>query len=361
MMAGISILAMQLFLPYLNVIILALVIVQIFHPLYKFFIKTLRSKGISTFLSIIFVLILFVLPLTAIIILAVNEVQNIISSTEILNSGIFQSFKDSIVGAINNINNVVGAFQSLKFEEIVKSINGDSGQVITQILTVLKDTISLGGVILFNIFLLILCLIFFFPAYENLGNIFSKISPLDDKLDLLLVKKFKETTKGVLRGSFFVAILQATAVLIPLLLLQVGAPVLLWIIMVILSIIPIGSGIVWAPVGIAMIINGISTGNTGQSILGIGLIIYSAIIINVIDSVFRPILLKNSVNLHPLVTIFSVLGGISAFGIFGILYGPLIVVFFISITQIYRYQYLLAKDDLEKYEEDSSPTLFGRN
>ncbi len=102
-----------------------------------------------------------------------------------------------------------------------------------------------------------------------------------------------------------------------------GAPVLLWLIMVILSLVPIGSGLVWFPVGIFMIAN-------GQTVEGIALIIYSGVIINVIDALLRPIVMKEQTNLHPLVILFSVLGGIAVFGPIGVLYGPLISVFFTS-------------------------------
>ena len=110
--------------------------------------------------------------------------------------------------------------------------------------------------------------------------------------------------------------------------------------MMILSILPIGSGLVWFPVGLFMIIDGLRTGNTGQVIIAIALIIYSAIIINVIDTTIRPKIMKDTVNIHPLITIFSVLGGLTIFGPMGILYGPIIVVMFLSIMDIYNKHYL---------------------
>ena len=130
-------------------------------------------------------------------------------------------------------------------------------------------------------------------------------------------------------------------------LMGIGAPVLLWLIMVLLSIVPIGSGLVWAPVGIAVIIGGISSGNTTQIILGVLLIVYSAIIINVIDTTFRPRLMHGAVNIHPLAAVFSVLGGIAAFGILGILYGPVLFVLFLTMVELYRKNFLSGKREHE--------------
>jgi predicted PurR-regulated permease PerM len=343
----ITYLAIQLFSPFINIILISLVVVQIFHPFYDFFHRTLKSKGFATFLSVIIVLIFFIVPLTFIVILATNEIQTLLSSTHILDN--LGEIKKSIEAGLDIINKTLNALSSFDINAIIKSLNG-SEQIVNQIFTISRDLLTVGGGILFNIFLFILSLIYIFPSYDDLGIALSKVSPLDDKLDLILFKKFKDTLKGVIRGSFLVAILQATAVIIPMILMQVGAPVLLWLIMVILSVVPVGSGLVWFPVGTAMIINGFNIGDSGQAILGFGLIIYSAVIINVIDSTFRPILMKNTVNLHPMVTIFSVLGGITIFGILGILYGPLIVVLFLSIMEIYRHQYLQNKDTAKIYD-----------
>jgi len=194
--------------------------------------------------------------------------------------------------------------------------------------------------LLFATFILILCLIYMFPAYEKLPKIFARFSPLDTKYDDLIYSKFINTLKGTINGTFVVAIAQATAVIIPMIFMGVGAPVLLWIIMLILSIVPVGSGLVWAPVGVIMIIQGIANQTPGGVLAGIFLIVYGAIIINVVDSILRPRLIKSEVNIHPLVTILSVIGGIGLFGFFGILYGPLIVVIFMTILDIYKTNYL---------------------
>lgn len=344
---GISLLAIQIFSPYFNILIVSFIIVQLFHPTYKFLLKTTRSKILATMISILLVFILFIAPLAIIIYFAVNEIQVILNNTEIISILRNNEFVFSINNFAREFTALISSLSSLNVSEIITALSGKE-QTILSILGTTKDVLLTLGTILFNIFLLIISLIFIFPSYENLGKIFSKISPLDKKLDLLLFEKFKNTIRGVIKGSFLVAIMQATAVLIPLLLLNVGAPVLLWLIMVILSIIPIGSGLVWAPIGIGIIITGITSGDTGMVLIGLGLIVYGAVIINVIDTTFRPILMRNSVQLHPLVTILSVLGGIYFFGLLGIIYGPLIVVFFISIMEVYRHKFLEKQD--EAYE-----------
>jgi len=345
----ISYLAFRIFSPYLNIIIIALVLVQIFHPVYRYLLRKTNSQPLSTTLSVLITIFLMVIPIILLVILTLSEVSKFTTSN-ILNLNELQSSINSLIDGINNF------FKSLNLSMTISRLNSDqliesiAVSVQNQLLPFVQQILSLSGEILFSLFLLILCLIYFFPIYENLPTIFSRISPLDGDLDAILFRNFKTTTKAVIKGSFFVAIIQATAVLIPLLILNVGAPILLWVVMVILSILPIGSGLVWGPLGIFMIIQGIQTGNPAQVLIAISLMIYSAVIINVIDTTLRPRIMKKSVNIHPLVTIFSVLGGIYYFGPLGILYGPLIIVFFVSIVDIYHKKFMSSEGLLT--EED---------
>lgn len=335
-----GLLAFNLFAPYFNIIIISLIIVQIFHPLYKFLFKRTNSAGLSTLASIITTLICVIIPFVLVLLLTINEVRNLSDSGNLLN--IVGSLESSINNTITNINNSIlsttgFALSQLELRSLLIEL---ASNLRDQLLPVASQILSLSGEILFNLFILILSLAYLFPMFEKLPRIFKRISPLNDDVDELIFNKLKQTTKGVLKGTLVVAILQATAVLVPLMLMGVGAPVLLWLLMVILSIVPIGSGLVWAPVGVAVILGGISSGNTTQIILGILLIVYSAIIINVIDTTFRPKLMQGAVNIHPLAAIFSVLGGISIFGVLGILYGPVIYVLFLTLMDLYRKNFL---------------------
>ncbi len=343
LMTLLGIFTFRLFSPYFNIIIISLIIVLIFHPFYRFIYSRTKSKGISTLVSVITTLVCVIVPLVLILLLTINEIKTLSDSGNLFS--IVGNLETSINDAISNINTNLLSTTGFALSQLeLRSLLIDFAvNLRDQLLPVASQILSLSGEILFNLFLLILSLSYFFPLFENLPSIFRKVSPLDDEVDKVIFEKLKQTTKGVLKGTLVVAILQATAVLIPMMFMGIGAPVLLWLIMVLLSIIPVGSGLVWAPVGVAIIIGGISSGNTNQIILGILLIVYSAIIINVIDTTIRPRLMQGAVNIHPLAAVFSVLGGIATFGVLGILYGPVLLVLFLTIVDIYRKNFLKNK------------------
>jgi len=348
---GISILAFTLFQPYFNIILISIVIVQLFYPFYNFLYTKTKSKAFSTLISVIISLVMIIIPLLLISLVILGEIQNLTRGNDILAS--IQGFESSINESILRINSFISQYNSdiqISYLNLQNLVIDFAKSAQDQILPLTQQILTLSGALLFNLFLMLLCLIYFFPIYKKMPVLFSKISPLDKRIDILLFEKFRDTIKGVVKGSFFVAVLQATAVLIPLLILGVPAPFLLWLVMIILSVLPIGSGLVWFPVGGLMIINGLATGNTGQILIAVALIIYSAVIINVIDTTIRPRVMKDTVNIHPLLTIFGILGGLAMFGIMGLLYGPIIVVMFLSIMDIYHKHYL-------QHEQESEITI----
>jgi predicted PurR-regulated permease PerM len=56
-----------------------------------------------------------------------------------------------------------------------------------------------------------------------------------------------------------------------------------------------------------------------------------------IDNVVRPLIVKEKVKMPLILVFFSILGGISLFGLIGIIMGPLIVALFVSVVEIFRF------------------------
>jgi len=68
-------------------------------------------------------------------------------------------------------------------------------------------------------------------------------------------------------------------------------------------------------------------------IIGIGILF-----ISLVDNVIRPLMISGRTSIHPLLLFFSILGGISLFGLLGLILGPLIAAVFITLLQILEYK-----------------------
>lgn len=99
------------------------------------------------------------------------------------------------------------------------------------------------------------------------------------------------------------------------------------------SLIPIiGTGLIWLPLTIYLFA-------TGQTLPGIGLFIYSLAVTGNIDYVARITLLKKIGDVHPLITIFGVIIGLSMFGFLGLIFGPVLISYFVVLVKIYRNEF----------------------
>jgi predicted PurR-regulated permease PerM len=99
------------------------------------------------------------------------------------------------------------------------------------------------------------------------------------------------------------------------------------------SIIPIvGTGIIWVPVSIYLMI-------TGHIWPGLFVVIWGLLVIGISDNVIRFLLAKKMANVHPIVTILGVILGLKYFGITGLIFGPLLISYFLLLLKIYYMEY----------------------
>jgi predicted PurR-regulated permease PerM len=98
--------------------------------------------------------------------------------------------------------------------------------------------------------------------------------------------------------------------------------------MAFLSFIPVGgTALIWLPASILLFIQGAIA--KGFILLGFGFII------SMVDNLLRPFFISSRTNIHPLLLFFAVLGGVDAFGLIGLVAGPLIVTLFLTLIEIY--------------------------
>ncbi|CAN5286584.1 AI-2E family transporter [soil metagenome] len=99
------------------------------------------------------------------------------------------------------------------------------------------------------------------------------------------------------------------------------------------SLIPIvGTGLVWVPLTIYLL----AVDRIWQ---GVGLSIYSLLVLTNVDYVARITVLKKIGDVHPLITIIGVIIGLSMFGFLGLVFGPLLISYFIVLIRIYRNEF----------------------
>ena len=90
----------------------------------------------------------------------------------------------------------------------------------------------------------------------------------------------------------------------------------------------VGTMIVWVPLVIYLY-------STGQTWTATALTIYSIVVTGNVDYITRLGLMKKIGNVHPIITVLGVLVGLKLFGFMGLIFGPLLISYFIILVRIY--------------------------
>lgn len=99
----------------------------------------------------------------------------------------------------------------------------------------------------------------------------------------------------------------------------------------------VGTMIIWVPLVIYLY-------STGHNYTATGLTIYSFVVTGNVDYITRLGLLKKMGNVHPLITVFGVIIGLKLFGFIGLIFGPLLISYFIILIKIYINEFASDKE-----------------
>jgi predicted PurR-regulated permease PerM len=203
----------------------------------------------------------------------------------------------------------------------------------------------------FNIvlyFCLMLIVVFYmFMDGDRFIKYLVDLSPLPDEHDEKLFEKFMDMSGAVLIGNGLGGLIQGIAGGLVFLFLGFGSPFLWGVIMGFLAFLPIlGIGIVMIPAAAILALK-------SRIAAGIFVLVFYAVLSWGIEYVFKPRLVGNRVRMHPLVVFFAILGGLKAYGLLGIIYGPLIATLFLTLADIYfsSFQYMIEPEKAHRKKE----------
>jgi predicted PurR-regulated permease PerM len=337
LLLGVGVAVYFIFQPFLTAVVAAAILATIFKKTYFTLEKWTRgSKGISSFLTCLIVFFVVVTPIFLVLSLAIGEANNLYhmlgqesSLEKIINQTVETAHTVPYL-------NVFFDTQTLDQARILSDIKQFSKNVLGLLQAAYQGITSF----LFWVFVMFFTLFYFLiDGKRMLGQLMS-LSPLRNEHDKLLVKKFISISRATLKGTIVVGIIQGLLGGITFWIAGVPSPAIWGLVMVLCSIIPMfGSGLVWLPASIIMILLGDIWQGTFILVVGFG-------IISVLDNVLRPKLVGKDTEMHPLLVLFATLGGISVFGLAGFIIGPIIISLFLSLVEIYNIEF---RDQLKEY------------
>jgi predicted PurR-regulated permease PerM len=336
LLALVTILFGWLLKPFVYPIFWAVVIAALFYPAYQFISRFFKNHTLSALVSVIIITLIILVPLLIVTTLLLRETLALYTS--------FNSSHGSVDGTVMNAteflrNNSVARFFNINQQVISDNISKIGTYIGNFLFTSIKSLTqnSLEFVALFIIMLY--SLFFFLRDGERLLGKLMLLSPLGSSRERSLYQKFTATASSMIRGTILIGTVQGALGGILLAIVGIQSAVIWGIIMVFASIIPgVGAALVWVPAGIYLL----ATHHIWQAIV---VFIVGATLISTIDNFLRPLLVGKEIKMHPLLILFSTLGGIALFGVSGFLIGPIITSLFITFWEMYEESY---QNELQK-------------
>jgi predicted PurR-regulated permease PerM len=169
------------------------------------------------------------------------------------------------------------------------------------------------------------------------------LSPLDSQYEQELLARFGQVSRAVVVATLLSAVVQGSLAGIGYYFaLPTGAPIfLLTAATMVTAMVPfVGAAAVWIPVCIWVLLQGPreveGIPQTGDWVTAAILGVYSTIVVSGIDNLIKPFVLQGQSNLHPLLALLSILGGVQVLGPVGILVGPMLVSFLQALLEMLR-------------------------
>jgi predicted PurR-regulated permease PerM len=187
--------------------------------------------------------------------------------------------------------------------------------------------------ILGNIGIMYFILFYLLTQRKAITKLVHDYLPFQDENILILSTELESMTFSNVIGVPMIAVIQGLAAGLGYWIFGLSEPVFWGVITAFVSILPlVGSTLIWVPAGLFLM----AMGNTWQ---GAALLVYGGIVIINIDNVARFMIQKRFADVHPVITVFGVIVGLNLFGLPGLIFGPLMMSYFVIFVQMYRKVY----------------------
>ena len=339
----------RLFTPFFTALLWSILLYILFNPLHRRLIKnlnfdTMKGKILRSFWAIVF---------------ALGTMAVIFIPLSLMGSIFFRQIMDIGRYARETLNQRPESLHEL-FEKISAFIlDISAGQIIItsdditnqlkalitnalgnrQMVFLSGNIVRIIGKLAINMLVMVFSLFFFFADGPYLSRLVLRAIPIRTEYISTLTKKFMDITRNLFLGYIIVALLQAVVAFIIFTIFDINGSLVLAVVTFMFVFIPVlGATVVYIPLAILKIAGGNIAG-------GVVFFIVSAVFISGIDNVLRPIFLRDRIQLHPLIIFFAILGGLAVFGFNGFILGPVLVILFLTVLDLFLTEHKIGAQD----------------
>lgn len=303
----------------------AVVFAVLLYPLHLRLIQLIRNETLAALVAMLAALVLIIIPVSWLATNVAQEAYGLYRASAGIDPLSSMTLPPPLLDSLESF----GINREEISSDVASWARAASSWVVSQALAISTATF---GVVLKTLFMLYL-LFFFLRDGKRLALYVMERIPLGDAREMALFQRFADTTRATLKGTVLSAAAQGFVGAV--IFFVAGIPnVALWgAVMTIMAVIPaIGPSIIWIPAGIILF----ATGNmTGAIIVIAG----GIVLVSPIDNILKPILVGREIKMPDALILVSILGGIAAFGMAGIIVGPVAAALTLAVWDMFKEEY----------------------
>jgi predicted PurR-regulated permease PerM len=301
--------------PFATPLIFAVVMVVVFEPLHARFRRRFgpaAAAGLGTASVVLFTLVPLFLVAGQVVGEAVDLVQSLDSAP--------------VERALAQLQGLAARF-GVDLEALVRQaaqqVAGSAGAFASRLV---RDA---WGVILGTI-ITMFATFFLFRDGRQIVDRLPDFIPLERSQAERLIEEVRAMMQSNIAASLVAASIQGSIGGVTFAILGLPAAVLWGVVMAFVSLFPVfGAWLVWGPAAIGLVLSGRTA--AAAVLVGIGVAIVGSV-----DNIVRPVMLAHATRMNGLLVLISLLGGVQAFGLVGLLVGPLIISVVLALLSMYR-------------------------
>jgi predicted PurR-regulated permease PerM len=317
---------------FLMPIFWAAVLATIFHPLFEWCRARLWGPpSLAAVTTILLILLLVILPLALTGLAVTTEVSGLyqrIAAGELDPQAVIGWVEQNVPLATQFLSDV-----GLDVDQLRGQLSGaavaTSRYLASQAVAFGQDALRIGGLT----FLMLYLLFFFLRDGRALLLTMIEAVPIGDERERRLLRKFAEVARATIKGTLVIGLVQGGIGGVLFWALGIQAAVLWGVVMGLLSLLPaVGAAVVWIPAAGVLLFS-------GEVAKGIVLLLGGTLLIGLADNVLRPLLVGRDTELPDYLILVTTLGGLTLFGLSGVVIGPVVAALFVAVWDMFAEEY----------------------
>ena len=310
--------------PFFGAVCWAVFIAIVFWPLQMRLLRGARGRrGTAALASLIVILLIVILPSALLVASITDEASVLVAklrSGEIQLGAIFLRAMEALPSWARAVLERFGLGDLAAMQQKLITALSTSGQALTsRAFSIGQNTLDFAV----SFFVMLYVLFFLLRDGDTLVRDIEKTIPLKPLHTQRLVRHFATVVRATVKGNIVVALIQGALGGIAFAVLGVPGAVLWGAVMALFSLLPaVGAFMVWGPVAAYLFV-------TGEIVQAIGLALWGAIVIGLVDNFLRPVLVGKDTRMPDYLVLVATLGGLVVFGLNGFVIGPVIAAIFL--------------------------------